>query len=156
MAGVLSALRQAGREFSGRLGDYIRSQLPRELLVWTSTLQRTKGTAESLKSLDGVCIVASALLNEIDAGVCEGMTYDDVKREYPDIHKERQANKLCYRYPGGGESYLDVCERVKPLILELERIRGPVLIIAHQAVCRTLLGKEHLARFPYYLSCLSH
>ncbi len=36
--------------------------------------------------------------------------------------------------------YLDVIERVKPLILELERLRGPVLIICHQAVARTLLA----------------
>jgi hypothetical protein len=36
--------------------------------------------------------------------------------------------------------YLDVIERVKPLILELERMRGPVLIICHQAVARTLLA----------------
>ena len=44
---------------------------------------------------------------------------------------------LCVSSP---LQYLDVIERVKPLILELERLRGPVLIICHQAVARTLLA----------------
>lgn len=68
------------------------------------------------------------------------MTYAEVSSTYPDEYTARVGDKLGYRYPGGGESYVDVIERVKPLILELERVRDHVLIIAHQAVLRTLLG----------------
>lgn len=134
-----SLLTPRGSEFAVRLGEYIAGQAPKDLLVWTSTLLRTKATSVAV-NVEGSCCVSTALLSEIDAGICEGLTYAEVKRMYPDIHVERQANKLCYRYPGGGESYLDVIERVKPLILELERLRGPVLIICHQAVARTLLA----------------
>jgi 6-phosphofructo-2-kinase / fructose-2,6-biphosphatase 3 len=68
------------------------------------------------------------------------MTYEAMATEHAEEYEARQKDKLGYRYPGGGESYVDVIERVKPLILELERIRDPVVIIAHQAVLRTLLG----------------
>jgi 6-phosphofructo-2-kinase len=37
---------------------------------------------------------------------------------YPQEHEKRLADKLNYRYPGvGGESYLDVMERVRPVII---------------------------------------
>ena len=69
-----------------------------------------------------------------------GLTYEEVAARFPSEYKARQADKLGYRYPGGGESYIDIIERVKPLLLELERIRDSVVIVAHQAVLRTLLG----------------
>lgn len=137
-----SSLTPLGQQFAANIAAFIsETAKPSQLLVWTSTLRRTKQTAAYLKHMEGVCVYETPLLNEIDAGLCEGMTYDDIARRYPDEYAARQADKLSYRYPGGGESYVDVIERVKPLILELERIRDDVLIIAHQAVLRTLLGK---------------
>jgi broad specificity phosphatase PhoE len=41
------------------------------------------------------------------------------------------------RYPGvGGESYMDVIERARPIIIELERQRKPVMVVCHLAVMR--------------------
>lgn len=37
-----------------------------------------------------------------------------------------------------GESYLDVINRLEPVIFELERQQNPILIIGHQAVIRCL------------------
>lgn len=37
---------------------------------------------------------------------------------FPLEHSKRLADKLRYRYPGvGGESYLDVIERIRPVII---------------------------------------
>ncbi len=52
----------------------------------------------------------------------------------------READKLNYRYPHGGESYTDLIERLKPIIIELERYRTPIMVICHQAVMRVLLA----------------
>ncbi|GFP80598.1 6-phosphofructo-2-kinase/fructose-2 6-bisphosphatase [Phtheirospermum japonicum] len=49
----------------------------------------------------------------------------------------RKKDKLRYRYPRG-ESYLDVIQRLEPVIIELERQRAPVVVISHQAVLRAL------------------
>jgi len=46
-------------------------------------------------------------------------------------------DKLKYRYPRG-ESYLDLIQRIEPIIYEIERSKDPVIIIAHQAVLRCL------------------
>lgn len=52
-------------------------------------------------------------LNEIYAGSCEGMTYKEIEEKYPEEFEMRAKNKMRYRYPGGGESYIDVIERLK-------------------------------------------
>ena len=58
-------------------------------------------------------------LNEIDAGVCEGLTYTEIKEKYPTEYNMRQNNKYYYRYPMG-ESYYDLVVRLEPVIMELE------------------------------------
>ena len=87
-------------------------------------------------------VTSVKFLNEIYSGNFEKMTYEEIKTTYPEEFKERMANKFMYRYPGaGGESYADVIERVKPIIIELERMRIDALVISHNVTMRTLLGK---------------
>ena len=59
-------------------------------------------------------------LDEIDAGICDGMTYEQIREQMPDVYAARKADKFRYRYPRG-ESYEDVIQRLDPLIIELER-----------------------------------
>jgi 6-phosphofructo-2-kinase len=64
-------------------------------------------------------------LREINLGSFEGMTMDEIKTLHPEEYAAREGNRLGYRYPGtGGESLLDIIERVRPVIIELERMRG--------------------------------
>lgn len=116
------------------------------LTVWTSTLQRTIQTAQYLpynkltwKSLD-----------ELDAGVCDGMTYEEIEQAYPEDFAHRDEDKFNYRYRGG-ESYRDVVVRLEPVIMELERQEN-ILIIGHQAILRCLYAYFHnlpQADLPY-------
>src|SRR5262249_32417149 len=76
-------------------------------------------------------------LDEIDAGVCDGMSYAQIQRELPDEYEARRNDKYHYRYPRG-ESYQDVIQRLEPVIIEIERTRNPVRVIAHNAVIRAL------------------
>jgi 6-phosphofructo-2-kinase/fructose-2,6-biphosphatase 1 len=40
-------------------------------------------------------------LNEIDAGICEGMTYKEIAELHPEEFALRDQNKYHYRYPNG-------------------------------------------------------
>lgn len=71
-------------------------------------------------------------------GVCDGKTYEVIKREYPEQFEARDKDKFAYRYPRG-ESYEDLVARLEPVIMELER-QGNVLVVSHQAVLRCLLA----------------
>ena len=130
-----SSLSPEGRLYGESLNKFVQENIEDldNLKIWTSTLQRTKQTVASMnrstkewKSLD-----------EINAGLCDGLTYHEISLTYPEIASARQADKLRYRYPQG-ESYEDVIERLEPVIFELERSTKSVLVVAHQAILRAL------------------
>uniref|UniRef100_A0A4W2CZS5 6-phosphofructo-2-kinase/fructose-2,6-bisphosphatase 2 n=1 Tax=Bos indicus x Bos taurus TaxID=30522 RepID=A0A4W2CZS5_BOBOX len=129
-----SGLSVRGKQFAQALRKFLEEQEIADLKVWTSQLKRTIQTAESL----GVTYEQWKILNEIDAGVCEEMTYAEIQEQYPDEFALRDEEKYLYRYPGG-ESYQDLVQRLEPVIMELER-QGNVLVISHQAVMRCLLA----------------
>jgi len=122
-------------------GEHVRARL------WTSSLKRTIQTAThiphpKLIHSDGsewVQMSPRVLrnLDEIYAGVCDGMTYSEIEQTYPEEFLMRKEDKLGYRYPRG-ESYLDVISRLDPLVHELESYSEPVLIVGHQAVLRLI------------------
>lgn len=108
--------------------------------VWTSMLQRAVQSSDFFPE-DQFDIREMRMLNELCAGTCEGLTYEEIQRKYPDEYNSRIMDKLRYRYPGiGGESYLDVINRVRPIINEVERTTDHVLLITHRVVARVLLG----------------
>ncbi|KAL7418435.1 Fructose-2,6-bisphosphatase [Cryptotrichosporon argae] len=128
-----SDLSPRGWQYAKALPDMVKQNIgDGPLEVWTSTLQRTIQTGSFLpfekktwKSLD-----------ELDAGVCDGMTYEEIEQKYPEDYDARDEDKFNYRYRGG-ESYRDVVVRLEPVIMELERQEN-ILVIAHQAIIRCL------------------
>jgi broad specificity phosphatase PhoE/predicted kinase len=127
-------LTSRGRKYAEALAAFVHARSDHRV-VWTSALQRTIATAAGI----GQEIQALRALNEIDAGICDGLTYDEIKDRMPDEFAARGMNKFRYRYPRG-ESYADVIQRLEPVIVELEGLRTPVLIVGHQAVLRALYG----------------
>ena len=129
-----AALTERGERYAGALAGFMRERCV-DPVIWTSILQRTIATAAPI----GTHIQMLRALNEIDAGVCDGLTYEEIKERMPEEFAARTANKFRYRYPQG-ESYADVIQRLEPVIIELEGLRSPVLIIGHQAALRALYG----------------
>ncbi|XP_074026245.1 6-phosphofructo-2-kinase/fructose-2,6-biphosphatase isoform X2 [Leptinotarsa decemlineata] len=129
-----SNLSARGRQYANALAAYIQDQKINGLRIWTSWLKRTIQTVAGLQ----VPQERWKSLNEIDAGVCEEMTYEEIKEKYPEEFASRDVNKFAYRYPRG-ESYEDLVARLEPVIMELER-QGNVLVVSHQAVIRCLLA----------------
>ncbi|KAK9689610.1 hypothetical protein RND81_09G071100 [Saponaria officinalis] len=131
-----SAISDSGKLYAKKLANFVEKRLKSERAasIWTSTLQRSILTANHIV---GFPKVQWRALDEINAGVCDGMTYEEVKRNMPEEYESRKKDKLRYRYPRG-ESYLDVIQRLEPVIIELERQRAPVVVVSHQAVLRAL------------------
>lgn len=128
-----SSLSERGLKYAKKLKELIeRNAEGAELSVWTSTLKRTNETAQFLDFKK----IQWKALDELDAGVCDGMTYEEIEREFPEDFKARDEDKYEYRYRGG-ESYRDIVNRLEPVIMELERQEN-ILIITHQAVLRCL------------------
>ncbi|XP_063071049.1 6-phosphofructo-2-kinase/fructose-2,6-bisphosphatase 4-like isoform X4 [Engraulis encrasicolus] len=147
-----SGLSLRGKEFAKTLGQFIKEQKISDLKVWTSQMKRTIQTAEALS----VPYEQWKALNEIDAGVCEEMMYEEIQEHYPLEFALRDQDKYRYRYPKG-ESYEDLVQRLEPVIMELERQEN-VLVICHQAVMRCLLAYflDKSAEELPYLKCSLH
>ncbi|KAE8292858.1 Inter-alpha-trypsin inhibitor heavy chain H6 [Larimichthys crocea] len=129
-----SGLSPRGQRYANALATFIKGQNISDLKVWTSHMKRTIQTAEAL----GVQYEQWKALNEIDAGVCEELTYEEIQENFPEEFALRDQDKYRYRYPKG-ESYEDLVHRLEPVIMELERQEN-VLVVCHQAIMRCLLA----------------
>ena len=57
------------------------------------------------------------------------------------LRRLRKKDKLHYRYPGaGGEGYLDIINRLRAVIHEVERMTDHVILVGHRSVARVLLA----------------
>jgi len=111
--------------------------------IFTSTKQRTMHTAKAIASLQPDCrIIPLKEFDEINAGICERMTYEDIEQKMPHVFKKRGADKYNYIYPEG-ESYalmkLRIMEGIKKAFF-LNRHANSIMIVGHQAVNRMILS----------------
>ena len=156
-----SGLSDHGVKYAHKLAEFVENKIVRDAQgndvparLWTSTMRRTKETTQFINSrkivikpdpqdpsLDYEWVQmrprAWHHLDELFAGSCDGMTYEEIEQQFPDEWERRAADKLAYRYPRG-ESYLDVIARLEPIIIEMERHKEPLLIVAHQGILRII------------------
>lgn len=139
-----------GEQYARKLPELVRKSVgdDRPLTVWTSTLRRTIATSRFLPQHYNQ--LQWKALDELDSGVCDGLTYQEIKDRYPEDFAARDEDKYNYRYRGG-ESYRDVVIRLEPIIMELERSED-ILIVTHQAVLRCIYAyfmKKDQAKSPW-------
>ena len=126
---------EEGKFYAVKLHEYINKEIEDEFIIFTSCLKRTKQTAKHFTQKK----IESRLLNEIHGGICENLSYDEIEDKYPNITIDRKKDKLRFRYPQG-ESYLDLFERLRYFVLQLTSYNKPILIVAHNAIIKVLLG----------------
>jgi alpha-ribazole phosphatase len=107
---------------------------------YTSDLTRCRIGADILGCHLGVEPVVEPSLRELNIGIWEGMTWDEIQTGWPREWQERLADIVNYRVPEG-ENLLDLRSRIMPVI---ERIvaghRGEdVLVVAHGGANRVIL-----------------
>ncbi|KAI7740668.1 hypothetical protein M8C21_030104, partial [Ambrosia artemisiifolia] len=75
-----------GELYSKKLTNFVEKRLKNERAasIWTSTLQRTILTANQIA---GFPKIQWRALDEINAGVCDGMTYEEIKKNMPDEYE---------------------------------------------------------------------
>ncbi|KAI0843415.1 bifunctional 6-phosphofructo-2-kinase/fructose-2,6-bisphosphate 2-phosphatase [Hypoxylon sp. FL0890] len=121
--------------------DMNRELDEKNFCVWTSMLVRSIQTAQHFEADEDYDVKNWEMLNELNAGKFEGLTYEEIARSHQDEYAKRQMDKLHYVYPGvGGEGYLQVISRLRDMVREIERIKDHVLIIGHRSVCRVLMA----------------
>ncbi|XP_063829402.1 6-phosphofructo-2-kinase/fructose-2,6-bisphosphatase-like isoform X2 [Ostrinia nubilalis] len=142
-----ASLSARGQLYARALAEHMNAIGTRDAInVWTSELRRTKQTAAEIRAPKR----AVRALNELDAGICEGLTYEEMQERFPQEFAWRDQDKLRYRYPWG-ESYIDIMTRLRPVLSALEDEHN-VVVVGHQAVLRCMLGyflDAKLDELPY-------
>lgn len=117
-----SGLTPAGVEYARRLALFAKEHIAaipegkeRPCRLWTSTLRRTRETAQFIEhnsfehnwddGESGEWVQFRRMprrnLDELYAGTCDGMTYKEIEQVFPEEFARRQQDKLSYRYPRG-------------------------------------------------------
>lgn len=107
---------------------------------YTSDLSRCAIGADIICRQFGIEPVRRSELRELNIGIWEGMTWQEITSRWPEEWHARLADLVNYRVPEG-ENLLDVHNRVMPVIAEIiERHKGQeILVVGHGGVNRVVL-----------------
>lgn len=108
--------------------------------VYSSDLSRCLEGARLLALPHGLEPVAREDLRELHIGDWEGRTWQELQSAYPEEWQARLDDIVHYRVPGG-ESLLDMAERVRGAIREIVAAHPgeEILVVGHGGVNRVVL-----------------
>ncbi len=137
-----SPLTAAGRAQA----EAIAARLARERfdVLVASDLGRAMETARAIARRCGKPIVPEPRLRERSFGVGEGMTYDEINREWPDVFSLTRETDADFVIPGG-ESRRQFHERVREAFAALAREHEGrrLAVVAHGGVLAALYRIVH-------------
>ncbi|KAG0025166.1 hypothetical protein BGZ82_010185 [Podila clonocystis] len=114
-------------------------ETPRPLTVWTSSRKRSFQTAAHFLDHEEIIVRQRSVLAERNPGVCDQLTPQEIEEKYPDECERAKNDPYRHRF-ARAESYYDLANRLEKVILELEREKNDVLIVAHESVIKCLYG----------------
>jgi len=125
--------------------------------IYSSPLARTTQTASIISDVAGLDVQQRDELKEIAYGDWEGLTVEEVNREFHDDFVRWTADP-AWNAPTGGEAAVAIERRALRVVEELAHSgpSGDVLLVSHKATIRimlcSLLGID-IGRFRYRLGC---
>lgn len=130
-----SGLSPKGEQYVLSLNAYLNQELSgvsrSHTAVISSQMKRAKQTRNGLSITQESELIEVTDLNELDVGICDGLSYKQIEDIYPLIKEERDKDKLRFRYPKG-ESYFDMICRLDDLIFHLEKTdKTHLVVIGH-------------------------
>jgi alpha-ribazole phosphatase len=109
--------------------------------IYTSPLVRALDTARPIAAEHGVEPLIHRGLLELDFGELEGVSYDTIAAERPDLYRRWMEMPASVRFPGG-ECLAELRDRVMAAVAEIRGRHGgdAVAIVSHGGVLRIVLA----------------
>lgn len=109
--------------------------------IYASDLERTVETAEIIAEPHGLKVLRAPLMRELNFGLWEGMTYDEIMQKWAQEYRDWQADPYN-KTPPEGESLSDLCERVSEFLKEAANKHpdGRILVVSHAGPIRAILS----------------
>ncbi len=122
--------------------ERLRDRLAEEKIdaVYSSDLKRAMSTAEVISSGHEVEIVSCSELREINYGDIEGLTFEEISNQYPELAKSIRNFSLELSFPGG-ENFKGFIARTCRFLdrLNEQAQEQTILIVSHSGALRTLV-----------------
>lgn len=138
---------QMGQEEARKLWLYL---CDKEIsAIYVSSYQRTRQTIEYVAQLLGIAPVIDERLNEIDNGLLDNMSEEEVQARYRDFWKVYRERTADFRFPGG-ETGEEACCRIASFLEEKRLTHGTenIVIVSHEGLIRQLMC--HIMNIPVY------
>ena len=136
-----SELTENGWSQARTLAQYFKKK--KVPLIFTSEKKRTIQTSEPIRDQQEDCtIIPLEEFNEIDSGLCECMTYEEIELQKPEVYSARKKDKYNYIYPEG-EGYISMQDRINRGIKKALYLSDPmdnIMIVGHRAANRMILS----------------
>jgi broad specificity phosphatase PhoE len=117
--------------------------------IYISEYIRTAQTVEYIANQLKLTPIIDIRLNEIDNGLFEGKSADELERAYPEIWQAFRQRKQDFRFPEG-ETGEEACCRIAN-VLEEKRIAHDlraIILVSHEGLIRLLMC--HILNIPVY------
>jgi broad specificity phosphatase PhoE len=138
-------INRTGLEHAERLIEYF---VDKEISkIYISAYLRTKQTSAPLARHFNLVPVVDERLNEVDNGLFEGMTEEDVKQKYPGEWQAYRKRRADFRFPGG-ETGEEARDRIANFLDEKCEPHGDenIVIVSHDGLIRVMMC--HLMKLP--------
>lgn len=119
--------------------------------IYTTTSSRTKDTVRDVAKKKGIEIIEKETLKEISFGDFEGITFDDIKNNYPEEFNSMIEKGYEYRYPNGEsliDSFIRVSNEVKEII-SMDKDKT-ILICSHGGTIRNIISYLVSGSYKYH------
>ena len=136
-----SAVSESGKKQIDKLTTYLEKiEIDK---IYTTTSSRTKDTVKQISKLKKIEIIEKQALKEISFGDFEGITFDEIKNNYPKQFQDMIDKGYEYKYPNG-ESLIDSYNRVANEISKIifDNKDKIILICSHGGTIKNI--KNHL------------
>ncbi len=136
------SLSEKGKSQAEKLGQFLKDSSVDT--IYSSPQGRALNTAKIIAKTIPYTkrIYTNSRLKEVNFGVFEGMTADQVKQNFADIYETRKKDKYNYILPEG-ESYKQAYERVSSFLKELidqnMHKDETILIVSHGTLIKLML-----------------
>lgn len=125
-----------GEEQASNLQNYFQDLPVKSIFI--SEYLRTEQTAQPLASKLGLEPIVDGRLNEIDIGIGDKISDDELRESYPDVWNATQDWNRDFRWPEG-ETGAEAQERIVSFINEWIDQEECIVIVTHDGLIRLLI-----------------
>ena len=138
---------QQGQEEARKLWLYFCDR--QILAIYVSGYQRTAQTIEHVAKQSAIAPTIDERLNEIDNGLIEGLSDEEIQQKYPEVWKGLRDRSADFRFPEG-ETGEEARQRIADFIEEKRTIHTNenIVLVSHEGLIRLLVC--HILNLPVY------